>query len=432
MRVDHILRTIGSVATAVSMYGIAMAPSMAAELEEGFVIDGSNYERVKDDTFEGHRIDTMLPDSHKKLIVDYGLRVKLAHSKPWDKNERMIALTEKYAPQVRFNPETKRIENYVAGIPFPDLDIQNDEYAGWKLAYNITWSAFIGDLLYWPTVDYVMVGENGYERSITYFISVYNMVGRQSTGDVHVEGDGTIRNYTTIIATAPSDARGIGTFSIRYADGRLDDIYAYIRSVRRFRRLSGGAWYDPIQGTDMLLDQSANGLNIDPSWYKDFRILEKRVMLSPETTTENYASGKGRTYKEQYPLLDLETPPYWNHKDENEVWRPRETYIMEAIPPKEHPHSRRVYYVNTDPYWPLAFAADNYDRAGNLWQICTFSVNRIKTEDGYPGVNEVFMRVVDLKRLHATVIPGGPGRQYNPPGVTSDDFNLEAVRDLVE
>lgn len=432
MPADSFLKTVAAMVTTVSLQFVCASMSLAAELEEGFVIDASNYQSVKDDTFEGHRIESMLSDSYRMLIVDYGMRVRLGHSKPWDRDERLIALTEKYAPQVTFNTDTNRIDNFVVGIPFPELDVENDPKAGWKLAYNIVYSAFLGDILHWPTIDFVMVGEKGYERAITYTFALYQMLGRRTTGDVHIEGDGKVRSYTTLVAVAPSDVRGIGSFAIRYSDGQWDDVYAYIRSVRRFRRLSGGSWYDPVQGSDFLLDQTSNGFNADPVWYKDFRILEKRVMLSPESSTKYYASGEAGSYREKYPLLDLDTPPYWNSNDENEFWRPREVYVMEAIPPDGHPNGRRVFYVNAYPYLPLPFAIDNYDRAGNLWQIYSSTVNRVTTEDGYPTVNPLFARLIDLKKLHATLLPAGPGRKVNTPGVTSADFNLESVRELIE
>ena len=352
---------------------------------------------------------------------------------PGTRPEQLIAISEKYAPNVKFINETNKIENFVAGVPFPSLDIENDPKAGWKLAYNIVYSGFLGDVLSWPTLDFVMVSQEGYERSITYSFSLYQMLGRRSSGDNHIEGNGEIRSLTKLIATSPADVRGVGSFATRYADGRLDDVYVYIRAVRRFRRVSGGSWYDPVQGSDFLLDQTSNAFNADPIWYKDFRLLEKRIMLSPETTTAYYASGESSgSPQEKYPKLDLDTPPYWNYTDENEYWRPREIYVLEAIPPKGHPNSRRIVYVDADPYMPLPFAVDNYDRAGNLWTVYSNTAQRVTTADGHPTVNPVIARMVDLKSLRATLLPSGPGRVVNPPGVTAQDFNLESVRKLIE
>lgn len=409
----------------------SMRAAVAGELDEGFIIDGTNFDSAMASTFEGHSIDSMFSDAYKNLIKQDGMKVRLGHSKPWDEDKRLVNLTSKFSPLVRFDETTNRVEGFQVGIPFPQLDIKNDPKAGWKLAYNIVYSAFLGDVLHWPTIDFVMVGEKGYERSITYTFALYQMLGRRSTGDTHIEGDGTIRSLTTLVAINPSDVRGIGSFAIRYADGRLDDIYVYLRSVRRFRRVSGGAWYDPVQGSDFLLDGTSNAFNADPIWYKNFQIIGKKTMLFPESDQVSY-TGNGNSPSGKYPYLDLQNPPYWNVDDDKEYWRPREVYLLEATPPEGHPFSKRIFYVDTNPYVPLPFEVDNYDRAGKLWHLYSNTVNRITTEDGFPTINPILAREIDLHRRHATLLPGGSGRKVNPPGVTSADFNLEAVRKLIE
>lgn len=424
-------RWLARVLLAMLIYTLGYELAFGKELEEGFVIEAASYESVKGDTFEGRPIEAMFSDAYKMLIKDYGMKVRLGHSKPWNEDTRLTSLTTKYSPQVKFNDATNKVENYTVGVPFPRLDSENDPKAGWKLAYNIVYSAFLGDVLHWPTIDFVMVGENGYERSITYTFALYQMLGRRSTGDVHIEGDGKVRSLTTLVAINPSDVRGIGSFAVRYADGRLDDIYVYLRSVRRFRRVSGGAWYDPVQGSDFLSDGTSNGFNADPIWYDDFRIVGKKIMLFPESDSVAY-TGSGNTPAAKYPLLDLENAPYWNTKDPKEYWRPREVYILEATPPLSHPFGKRVFYIDTNPNVPLPFEIDNYDRAGKLWHLYSNIVNRITTEDGFPTINPLFAREINLHQKHATMLPGGSGRKVNPPGVTSADFNLEAVRKLIE
>lgn len=424
-------RWLAPISLASSMLFAVSQQALAKELTEGFIIDAANFESVKGDTFEGRLIESMFSDAYQMLIKDEGMKVRLGHSKPWNEDTRLTKLTAQYAPQVRFNEATNKVENYTVGVPFPSLDIENDPKAGWKLAYNIVYSAFLGDVLHWPTLDFVMVGQNGYERAITYTFALYQMLGRRSTGDVHIEGDGKIRSLTTLVAINPSDVRGIGSFAVRYSDGRLDDIYVYLRSVRRFRRVSGGAWYDPVQGSDFLADGTSNAFNADPIWYDDFRIVGKRVMLFPESEQVTYA-GAGNSPAEKYPFLDLETSPYWNTKDDKEYWRPREVYILEAKPPIGHPFGKRVFYVDTNPNVPLPFQVDNYDRAGKLWHLYSNVVNRITTEDGFATINPVLAREINLHERHATLLPGGSGRKVNPPGVTSADFNLESVRKLIE
>ncbi len=83
-------------------------------------------------------------------------------------------------------------------------------------------------------------------------------------------------------------------------------------------------------------------------------------------------------------------------------------------------------------YIPIVYMEEGYDLKGALWHIYTNSVNRTRAEDGSPTLNPIFARLIDVQRRTATLLPGGSGRKVNPVGVTSADFNLEAVRKLIE
>ena len=61
-------------------------------------------------------------------------------------------------------------------------------------------------------------------------------------------GDGSIYRKVMIFNLAPQDVAGTGAYIQRYDDGRVDDSWAYIKSIRRVRRMSGGTWMDPIPG----------------------------------------------------------------------------------------------------------------------------------------------------------------------------------------
>lgn len=414
---------------AASFTTVILANVFAAEVPIGTTITSANIGAIGDSTFEGHRIGDMIAPVYADLVKNSGMTIRLGTSKPYEVDPRMVALTKAHASQVRLTEQGK-VTNFVGGIPFPALSL-TDPQAGRKLAYNIVYSGFLGDVLDWPSIMFVMVdGGKGYLRKIDYKFALYQMIGRKTPPAI--EGDGTIRSLTTLIATQPTDVRGIGVFSIRYADGRLDDIYAYLRSVRRFRRLSGGAWYDPVQGSDFLGDETSNGLNGDPSWYKAFRLIGKRTMLFPESEQTSYYRPNGKGLAEQFPFIAITEPPFWNSKDPKEFWRPREAYVLEVTPPDGYPMSRKVIYVDTNMHIPIVYMEEGYDLKGALWHIYTNSVNRTRAEDGSPTLNPIFARLIDVQRRTATLLPGGSGRKVNPVGVTSADFNLEAVRKLIE
>lgn len=405
------------------------AQAFAVELPVGTVITKDNISVVGKDTFEGHKIQDLISSTYADLIKNDGLTVRLGATKPYEVDPRMIALTKEYSSKVKLTPEGK-VDGFEAGIPFPSLSL-DDPQAGRKLAYNIVYSGFLGDVLDWPSILFVMVdSKKGYLRKIDYKFALYQMIGRKNPP--RVEGDGTVRSYTTLVATQPTDVRGIGVFSIRYADGRLDDNYAYLRTVRRFRRVPGSSWYDPVQGSDFLGDETSNGFNGDPSWYKSYRLLAKKTMLFPESEQTRYINPNGKSLAEELPYIDITQEPYWNSKDPKEIWRPREVYVLEATPPEGYPASRRVLYVDTNPYVPIVYFAEGFDKNNKLWRVYTNSVNRTKADDGAPTLNPIFARLIDLKTRTATLLPGGGGRRVNPKGVTATDFSMEAVRRVIE
>lgn len=401
----------------------------AAELSVGTLITKENIGAVEQDTFEGHRIKDLIPSTYVELIKSDGLTIRLGATKPYEVDPRMIALTKEHSLKVKLTPDGKT-SGFEAGIPFPSLSLDDPE-AGRKLAYNIVYSGFLGDVLDWPSILFVMVdSKKGYLRKIDYKFALYQMIGRKNPP--RVEGDGSVRSYTTLVATQPTDVRGIGVFSIRYADGRLDDNYAYLRTVRRFRRTPGSSWYDPVQGSDFLGDETSNGFNGDPSWYKSYRLLAKKTMLFPESEQTRYINPNGKSIAEELPYIDITQAPYWNSKDPKEIWRPREVYVLEAIPPEGYPASRRVLYVDANPYVPIVYFAEGYDKNNKLWRVYTNSINRTKADDGSPTLNPIFARLIDLKTRTATLLPGGGGRRVNPKGVTAADFSMEAVRRVIE
>ena len=77
----------------------------------------------------------------------------------------------------------------------------------------------------------------------------------------------------------PEDTRGTGVVTVSYDDARLPDVYAYIKAVRRVRRLSSRAWADPLSATDLLNDE-AFGMAVDPAWYADWKLVGKRWIMA--------------------------------------------------------------------------------------------------------------------------------------------------------
>ena len=78
-------------------------------------------------------------------------------------------------------------------------------------------------------------GNSGVHASPVAEFSRYAMKGRL-TGDTPVQGDGSERGRQLLFFKAPSDMKGIGTYTVMYDSDKVNDVWAYVPAVRRVRR----------------------------------------------------------------------------------------------------------------------------------------------------------------------------------------------------
>lgn len=395
----------------------------AAELPPGTVINASNIDTFKNDTFEQHPISELIPPSIERLIREFKLNIKIKHSEKYPLDSSLVSLTKKYSPSVRLNEKTKQIENYVAGIAFPDIR-PDDPNAG----YKVMWNSFLlyslinnGEIV---SSSLLLIDQKkGLEQVQSFKFAAVPMVGR--VDEPHVIGKGDIAKRELLVFTDPYDLRGLGTFTIRYMDGRPDETSAYLKSVRRIRRLTGGAWMDPVGGADYLYDD-INGFNAHPSWYKDFRYIKRKWILGLVLRTPPRAKG-GATLADEFTGVDLKNPPYWNPTMD---WEPVEVDIVEAITPPEHPYSKKVYYFSVD-IPGYAKMGEFYNKKGTLWKIDLLG-SRAKFVDtkGRKIPAAGYMNyVIDILRGHASVTFGWDVTRIDlQPEDVSIDKLLEVVK----
>lgn len=410
----------------------ATVPVSAADVVPGTVIDKSNFDQMATQTFEGVRIGDAIPERLKWMIRNWGQKLTLEASRPWPKDPRVEALTKEYSGNVRLNPANNEIDGYVAGVPFPDIDWKNDPQAGWKAAWNFRYGKQAEDSVDLPHFMYVLTdGTKGVEREQEWYLFSHQMIGVKRAGVPPVAGDGKIFNKSIIAALAPQDVKGIGVFTIRYTSGQLDDTWAYVRAVRRTRRLSGGAWVDPIGGTDQLNDDF-NVINAHPAWYTGFKILSKQKIFAIADVKKPIYNKDGKTPAERYQGMDVTTAPYWNL---NHPFQLRDVYVIEGTTPTYHPYSKKIFYLVTDT--AASVFGEFYDRKGDLWKTiimahkCWCGSWRKNKDFGEYGVDDASRNIVypingvtaDYQRLHATTFVAGQ-IHYDSVAVTPDFVSL--------
>lgn len=399
---------------------LGASATFAAELPEGTVVEKANLDKIKNDTFEGHTIASLLTEKLEWQIRNWNLKLPLSHAKPVALDSRYIESTKKYASQVKYDAKTREVTGWVAGVPFPNV-AASDPDAGEKLIWNFYYASPEGDVANNKATYLLISGEKGLEQTQDWLFMRYYLKGRLG-GDAPVVGDGATLTKTLFVATAPEDIRGLGTFTVRYDNGKLEDSWAYIRSARRTRRLSGGAWMDPIGGLDQLNDDIYIW-NARPSWYRQIKLVGRRWILASSDAKLGYNPSKKGT-PEEWPTVDLKEAPYWNPIQK---WQPREVWVIEATPPSEHPYSKKIVYMDVN--YPRLYMGEAYDKKGEFWKFFNFHMRPTVAQDGIRYVSSVQGETIDFKAKHASIFLF---RDYklNEKSVKEGDVSLSALETI--
>ena len=394
----------------------------AADVQPGTILSAANIDQIQNLTLDGHRIGDLLTGSQEHMIRNLGWRMKLVPATPLVLDQRLIDLTEKHAGEAKLDANLQ-VTNFTAGIPFPVIDPDNDPQAGVKLAYNILRPAWLGDNMDLNPMYFLVInGKKGLEREQGWRFKRFLLNGR--TAQPHTL-ETEKQKYESLINLYPQDTRGLGILTVGYSDDRLADVYAYIKSVRRVRRLSSGAWADPIAATDILTDETF-GLNLNPAWYDSWEILEKRWILGTAHGEIEPINRDARNPQERFPAMELDKAPYWNYL---EAFEPREVWVLKATPPAKHLVGHRMMYVSTVPNAPSMFWQEYFDKKGDLWRILHVGYSDFLWSD----VNKRLLGVsivafFDLQRMHATVLySGGDEWTFNIPDANQADYTPEAL-----
>lgn len=404
----------------LALSNVAMTSTHAAELPAGTVIEKANIDKVKSDTFDGHTISSLLTEKLEWQIRNTGLKIPLGHAKPVQLDQKYLEATKKYAGTAVFDEKTREVTGWQAGIPFPNVS-PSDPFAGDKLIWNFYYASPEGDVINNKVTFLMVSGEKGMESTQDWVFRRFYMKGRLSD-DKPVLGDGSILSKTLLAATGPEDIRGLGTFTVRYDSPKLEDSWAYIKSARRIRRLSGGAWMDPVGGLDILNDD-IYVWNARPSWYPKIKLLGRRWILAISDAKLGYTPSKKGT-PDEWKTVDLNNAPYWNPV---QTWQPREVWVIEGTPPAEHPYGKKVVYMDVN--YPRVYMGEAYDKKGEFWKFINFHMTPSVGEDGTKYVSSIQGDVIDFKARHASIYLFR-GYKLNESKIKESDMTYSALESI--
>jgi hypothetical protein len=277
------------------------------------------------------------------------------------------AATEQFRGQARIGPDDS-LENFVAGQPFPmdTLDCKGDPQAGAKVIWNFDYQ-WEGDgaaanffYSYWDRGEQLPLYYEGTSRTVLLSHRVEPDVLANQAGDLFRKERRKLA--FGIEVTAPFDARGINLMSYRYksadnarAQGKNDDTWVYLPTMRRVRRISAAQRTDAVSGTDFTLDDLRSFAGIVPQY--SWECLGEMDILAP-------MDSKVRAYP--YDKEHNFGPYGLSYADD--LWELRKAVKIRMKPKNEdHPYHHKDIYVDKETLVPMYSFA--YDQKEELWKI---------------------------------------------------------------
>lgn len=399
----HYLKKFGRSVGIMSLAALLCGNALAAEVPAGTVLSKANLAAMEKDTFQGIPIGNLLTDSQKMWIKDHNLKMKLGKTTDIKVDPTYLDATKKNAGQAKFDPSKKTVSNYKAGIPFPNVDVKDPD-AGYKLAWNQYYAnPVMGDN--WIALGDVTITD-AKKGVIDHFEAIsakLAMEGRTTGGPSQLGNAGDHAQYLLVL-TKPFDLAGLGIYTKQYSNGNTDDAWAYVKSIRRTRRVAGGkSWMDPQPKMDLLNDDN-QAVNCYPLMYKSWKLLEKRWILAVVNAPN--PNIKHASFKDNVE----QSAPFWNPT--NVTWEPREVYVIEAVMPAEHPYAKKILYQ--DVKLPMYLQTDIYDRKGSLWRLWRQTYSQFTAKNGKPGIALYNTQAIDFQRNRATYIDMAKTKLNNP------------------
>jgi len=364
-------------------------------IKAGTTLTKADVDKVKDITSPG-----------VQWAMKKGMTIKVADPKPIPWPKAYKEATEKYSPQVKLSQDGKDLQDYVAGQPFPNVDM-NDPQAAMKVMWNYEYRP------YPATDDFVEFDfpvlsgalQQGQPMKVEREMALAEarrlyFNGRLSVDPKPVMPAKDEYRFKELLGpvTSPFDLKGLGGLTFRYRSAqKQDDTWLYMPSLRRVRRMSTAQRSDALFGQDTDPD-SYWGYNGHIAWM-DWKLLGVKKMLAV-------------MHGENYPMKRCPGEADFAFCD---TWEMRDVYVVEGTSKlPQYAYGSRVLYIDKEG-WVVAYS-DIRDKRGELWKVWIDNHQfRNQARPGgtnYPEQKDFYagFTMVDTQLQHATYTPH-PGPQ---------------------
>jgi|SRR5690242_15648144 len=335
-------------------------PAGDAGLAPGTVIGADNAERY----------EKYLPAA-ASAALRYGFKIEVTPTQRLQWSTGFQHATEKYSPQVTLDKDDF-IANYVAGMPFPLIDL-NDPKAAVKIAYNWHMGPVLPDdysLAPWSSNGYLadrnnptaITASSDFDNQCDQFqflrfahrteVDPRPTLGANPT---KVEWKAKCTKWSTI-SVGGSTGEGAGIW-IRYLDPRgSDEFYAFSEETRRIRRMAITLEYP--DKTCRQCHQPYWAYALPKTELYTYRLLGTTALLACMNAKDEPAGI---------------APAESSYRLTKEPFELRRAYILEMTPRKKDLAESTLLFIDTELYvWIAAEFSENGERVASaipLWRM---------------------------------------------------------------
>jgi hypothetical protein len=369
-----------------------------------------------------------------RWCVERGMQIKVVEPQRVELPRSYTEATAQYASQVQLlgavGADGLRLENYVAGMPFPDID-PNDPQAALKIMWNYEYKPFVTDDLDVRNFD-ADTGNINDDEPMTverhYLVDhirtqFYNGRVFNDPKPEMPNTDGFRYKGSLHPIIEPFDLKGVGSLTFRYIDpAKQDDTWLYLPTLRRVRRLNSAQRSDALFGQDTDVD-SYGGYAGHIAWM-DWKFLGERKILAAFHAANHpvqWCPGAGN-----FAFCDN--------------WEPRDAYVIEGTSKlPQYAYGTRLLFIDKETY--LVAFSDITDRQGRLWKVWindwsfrtqAFSGAHYRYETPFAFGPAIIMVDIQLEHVTRAALPslsyeGEEGWYFNrgaEVGTTRDFFTI--------
>ena len=296
--------------------------------------------------------------------------------------------------------ENNWLHNHKAGLPFPDVDTENDPKAGVKIVWNFL-KRFAHDDRYGPFTSNLL-DTRGNMRVLYPDNINFRFTGRLDL-DPKPLYEPNPKNIDFIYAMPfmrPYGMRGTIVVIHRHQHFKPDDMWMYLPSMRRVRRMATTQTQDKLPGgMDVTWDTADGFMGFMP--YFDIKYLGKKEILHPIVASI-------------MPQMDLK-----GQAGVDSYFQRRNVYVVRAK--YKTPITMKEFTLFIDPEMYYSCYNIDIDLKGRDWIFCTYFWGR----DKYWRIAQSVMSFADIQRRHITRV--GLCQYKLNLGYTPYDFSMEQL-----